>query len=74
MLNPKQVKQAIANKQAFKTNKSEAYYRNGFYNINSYSTCIYNDITGLDNTFYSVTTSKLQNMIRQAFNLTVSKV
>ena len=74
MLKLNEVKIAIKNRQAFKTNNIAAYYRNGFYNINSYSTCIYNDITGLDNTFYSVTTSKLQNMIREAFNLEKVKV
>lgn len=74
MLNLKQVRQAIENKQAFKTNNIEAFYGEKGYTIYSYYTCIYNDSIGLDNTKYSHTTSKLQNMIRQAFNLEVSKV
>lgn len=74
MLNLKQVKQAIANKQAFKTNNIEAYYKEGIYFIKSYDTLIYDDVTGLDNFKYSHTTNKLQSMIRQAFNLDVVKV
>ena len=80
MLNLKQVKQAIENKQAFKTNNIEAFYRKEALNsvqryvIKSYDTEIYNDLTGLDNTKYSHTTSKLQNMIREAFNLEKTKV
>jgi hypothetical protein len=73
MLTLLQVKIAIKNRQSFKTNNIEAFqgFHNGktYYSIKSYDTLIYNELTGLDNTFYSVTTSKLQNMIREAFNI-----
>lgn len=74
MLKLKEVKIAIKNRQAFKTNNIEAYYKEGIYFIKSYDILIYDDVTGLDNFKYSHTTSKLQNMIRQAFNLDVVKV
>lgn len=73
MLNLKQVRQAIENRQAFKTNNIVAFYGEKGYTIYSYYTCIYNDFAGLDNTKYSHTTSKLQNMIRQAFNIPLVK-
>lgn len=79
MLNLKQVRQAIENRQAFKTNNIEAFYRKEALNnvqryvIKSYDTEIYNDLTGLDNTKYSHTTSKLQSMIREAFNIPLVK-
>ena len=69
MLNLNEVKIAIKNRQAFKTDNIEAFYGKKGYTIFSYYTCIYNDVIGLDNTKYSHTTSKLQNMIKEAFNL-----
>jgi hypothetical protein len=70
---------ALKNKERIKGNSVTAYYDsvNHRYMVDSYATRIF-EIKGqmveyFDNTFYSITTSKLQNMLIDTFKLGLAK-
>lgn len=75
-LNYAQVERAIANREKFEGNSCRGYYDNGEYVVLSYSTRIA-VVAGaerggevwLNPNKYSVTTSRLQNIIRRAWGL-----
>lgn len=73
-INYEEMQEALAFKQGFKSNSVSAKWEDGRYTVYSYSTVIYRsrDDMGLyylDNKYYSVTTSKLQNMLIRVFKL-----
>ena len=73
--NYQSIKYRINNQLSFKGNSTEGYYSDLGYTIKSYNTIIYSDKEGLNTEFYSVTTSKLQNIIAQAFyNSTIQEL
>lgn len=73
--NYQDIKNKLANKQAFNGNSARAEINGSLYNVYSYNTLIFSynldayQILDFDNKFYSVTTSRLQNMIKKAFNI-----
>ena len=73
MVKQKDVLGMLLNKKPFQASNIFACYDNNCYVVYSYQTIILkvsakNDIY-FDNKYYSRTTSKLQNRIKQAFNL-----
>ena len=65
--NYQEIREAIARRQSFKGNSCKGYIDNeGVYRIISYATEVYNSKEGLNLTYYSVTTSKLQGIIGEA--------
>ena len=73
MLSQNEVKNAIENRQAFRTKNINAIYENEVYNIYSYDTLIYREYKSgvkiLNTLKYSQTTSKLQNVIKEVLNV-----
>ena len=66
-VNYKEIKYLIGGKLPFKGNSCKGYIDNeGVYRIISYATEVYNSKEGLNLTYYSVTTSKLQGIIGEA--------
>ncbi len=65
----------IINKQSFEGNSVTGYYENDIYKIKSYNTVMLEILPGgtidFNNRFYSVTTSKLQNLIIRALELDI---
>ena len=58
-----QIKEALAKRQAFKSNNVEALYIGKDYHVKSYDTIIFTDYQGLDLKVYSKTTSKIQKFL-----------
>ena len=69
----KEMEAKLRNKEPFDGNSVTARINSfGYYVIESYATTIYEDKGEhiyFDNSYYSVTTSKLQNMLIDIFNL-----
>lgn len=63
-VNYQDIKGQIRKQRGFKGNSCKGFLDlNGIYRIISYQTEVYNSKDGLDLTYYSVTTSKLQGII-----------
>lgn len=74
MLKQNQILDALTNKKAFQaSNVFACYDEKGDYIVYSYQTVILKVVGEVvdyfDNKYYSATTSKLQNKIKQAFDL-----
>ena len=74
----KEMKQELRNKQSFTGNSVTARYNSfGYYIVESYATTIFEDRGDnkyyFDNSYYSTTTSKLQNMLIDIFSLNDGK-
>ena len=77
--NYEQVRDALYHRQAFEHGSCEAWRRDGAerhdYTVRSYDTIIFrydvaaNHVLYFDNRYYSNTTSRLQNMIRDQFGM-----
>ena len=73
----KEMRELLKSREPFKGNSVEAVYiSGGSYKVYSYGTLIFEidskhngETFHLDNKFYSVTTSKIQNMLIEVFNL-----
>ena len=67
----KDMPRALKNYEEFKGNSVSAYYDEYFnkYEVYSYNIRIYCNDGYFDNSYYSMTTSKLQNMLIDVFNL-----
>lgn len=69
------VKRALANRQEYKHGSSYAERTNDEYRVYSYNTLILvysllqQNVVSFDDSHYSNTTSRLQNMLRVAFNI-----
>lgn len=61
------IERAVTCGYEFKGNSSYSIRGSQGYEIYSYSTLIYSDEKGLNTDYYSVTTSKLQNIISHAY-------
>ena len=71
MTNYKEMPEKLKHYESFKGNSVEAIYDKytNKYEVFSYNTRIYCNDGYFDNSYYSVTTSKLQNMLIDVFNL-----
>lgn len=68
----KEIEQAIASRIPFVGNSASGYFIGGTYVVRSYSTDIawYGELGWeIDNTKYSVTTSRLQNIVRKVWSI-----
>ena len=78
-LNYKQIPNAISNFETFKGNSIEALDNIQSYKVWSYNTLIFkynkvnNEVEYFDNSYYSTTTSKIQNILIDIFNLNNGK-
>lgn len=70
----------LDNCQTFKGNSVTAKTEDGLYNVYSYVTLIFSfdigkqEVVKFDNSFYSSTTSKIQNLIIKAYKLNEGKL
>jgi len=70
----KEMPSKLAKYEEFIGNSVKSAYSNkGIYQVYSYETLIYASNGYFDNSYYSVTTSKLQNMLIDIFNLNNGK-
>ena len=78
-LNYKQIPEAIRNFETFKGNSVEGLDNIETYKVWSYNTLIFkynkvdNEVEYFDNSYYSTTTSKIQNILIDIFNLNNGK-
>jgi hypothetical protein len=74
--NYQDIERAIYNYQSFRGNSCYGFRdKNKTYHVISYATEIYNSKDGLNLTYYSVTTSKLQGIIARAiYNKTLKQL
>jgi len=66
----KDMSSKLARHETFRGNSVRAINNNtGFYQVYSYETLIYQSNGYFDNSYYSATTNKLQNILIEVFNL-----
>lgn len=75
MTNYKEMINKLTRMEEFKGNSVSAYYDeySNKYEVYSYNTRIYCNDGYFDNSYYSTTTSKIQNMLIDIFNLNEGK-